>query len=61
MNQSLNLAFDESFSSIRGLTTSIFDENGGSDRDQIEKIQLFLKYFSDFDCDYENPITTSRT
>ena len=29
----------------------IVEKNGDSDRDQIEKIQRFLKCFSDFDRD----------
>jgi hypothetical protein len=40
---------------------SNFDKNGDSDRDQIKKFNFFLEFFGDFDRDYENPITTSRT
>ena len=40
---------------------SSLEKNGDSDRDQIKKSNFFLELFSDFDRDYENPITTSRT
>ena len=39
---------------------SILGKNGDSERDQIEKFNFFLELFSDFDRDYEIPITTSR-
>ena len=40
---------------------SIFEKNGDSDCDQMKKFNFFLEVFSDFERDYKNPITTSRT